>query len=341
MLFNFIFGGFVLNKIIKKGFVLLLSTCLINSPSFAVPKNSDEVSTYQKSNISKEELDVCYFKKATPGKKTLLNLILTAVSPMGRAMYTWGGGWSASDAKAGINSLTIGIRDRVKEFCFSHLIENRKNEENDVFIVPAVDENGNPILKNGQQGEMFKYIYDGFDCSGFIGWVIYNTMETENNKTGYVMASTKMAKNFSERGWGELKKITGDQIKDSNYECHPGDIMSIKGHVYMSLGKCKDGSILLVHSSPPGVCIMGTTDKNGSKESDAIKLADKCNQKYKVWYEWYNKYYEDGFSRDINRYLGDCDQMVWYVDKREKSVLTDPDGVQKMSPEEIVGFILA
>ena len=34
----------------------------------------------------------------------------------------------------------------------------------------------------------------------------------------------------------------------TNY--YPGDIVSMNGHVWMCLGKCSDGGILLVHTSP-------------------------------------------------------------------------------------------
>ncbi|MDE5600026.1 MAG: hypothetical protein K2I60_00230 [Oscillospiraceae bacterium] len=56
-------------------------------------------------------------------------------------------------------------------------------------------------------------------------------------------------------GWGDFTPA-----KDVKKH-HVGDIMSGEGHVYICIGECDDGSIVIVHSSPCGVQINGTTTK--------------------------------------------------------------------------------
>jgi hypothetical protein len=50
--------------------------------------------------------------------------------------------------------------------------------------------------------------------------------------------------------------------------------------VYIVIGQCDDGSVLLVHSSPAGVQINGTTTPSGENDSKAIILATKYMHEY-------------------------------------------------------------
>ncbi len=94
-------------------------------------------------------------------------------------MYVWGGSWNEEDTAAGIEACTIGVSPRWAEFA-------------------------------AMQSAHYNYrytryqIHDGLDCSGYVGWAVYNTFESENGREGYVVKSTNMAKNFADRGWGEL-----------------------------------------------------------------------------------------------------------------------------------------
>ena len=49
--------------------------------------------------------------------------------------------------------------------------------------------------------------------------------------------------------------------------------MSSPTHIYIVVGSCADGSVVLVHSSPAGVRLTGTPDKKGRTNSEAVKLA--------------------------------------------------------------------
>ena len=48
-------------------------------------------------------------------------------------------------------------------------------------------------------------IANGLDCSGYVGWCVYNILNTTNGKAGYVMLAQKMAKNFASRGWAAIR----------------------------------------------------------------------------------------------------------------------------------------
>ena len=241
--------------------------------------------------------------KPQPGVKTVKNLLVTAIAPVGKTMYIWGGGWNEEDTGSGEGSTHIGPMPEWEHF--------------------AKQQDANYDFRN------FKYqINNGLDCSGFVGWVLYNVFNTENGKEGFVMPSTKMAREFANRGFGTFK----DKSEVTDYK--PGDIMSMPGHVWICIGQCEDGSVVFVHSSPPGVQINGTTTPDGNEDSMAIKLATHYMNKY--YPEWAEKYPK--FSRgDI--YLTKSDQMRWTLDGT--GVLTDPDGLADMSVTKLLDTLVA
>ncbi|MFR8999502.1 MAG: hypothetical protein ACLVIY_02750 [Anaerobutyricum soehngenii] len=51
--------------------------------------------------------------------------------------------------------------------------------------------------------------------------------------------------------------------------------MSSSTHVYIVVGSCQDGSVVLVHSSPAGVRLSGTpdTDRENKQRGGAVRLA--------------------------------------------------------------------
>ena len=360
-------------KKIRTKLALILAISLSTTPVLAMEKLNEQETKQQVTNadnkdLSKEinlvserfskyidGLDDCATLLPVAGKKTLLNFILVAAYAISRVLYTWGGGWNAEDDGASKLAKTIGLAKSVLDFTRSHYSDNRSNTESTEtekieingeikeckVRTTAVDENGKLVLKNVWPFLylMFKYIYDGFDCSGFLGWVIYNTLNTKDGNEGYVGKSDTRPEFCSSKGWGKLEEITEEQIENGTYELYPGDIISFPGHVYISLGKCKDGSVVLLHSSPPGVWIMGTTDKDGNENSDAIKLAEKYSQGYPIAYKWLNETDKRGVKRHWDKYFkaGTIKRFVWYVDG--KGVLDDPEGIQKMSPEQVLDYI--
>ena len=108
-------------------------------------------------------------------KTSILGFLQTAILPVGQTMYVWGGGWNEEDTGAGVEAVTLGISPAWAEFA-------------------AKQDAAYDYKKTKYQ------IHDGLDCSGYVGWVVYNVLETENGKDGYVLSSTKMAEEFASHG---------------------------------------------------------------------------------------------------------------------------------------------
>ena len=245
-----------------------------------------------------------YSREQQLGKiATMERLLKNALQPVGSTMYIWGGGWDDEDDEAGAGATHIGLPSEWKIFA-------EKQDETYNF-------------------EDYRYERAlGLDCSGYIGWLVYNTFETRSGQPGYVVTSTDMAVNFAGRGWGSLL------VNPETFL--PGDIVSMDGHVWMSLGTCADGSVLLIHSSPPGVSICGTpvpqslTDQENSvKMSIAITLAEKFMQeKYPEWQEKYS-------NRAVSQaYFHEVIVMRW-----NSRTLRGAETFQQMSGEQILEWL--
>ena len=165
-------------------------------------------------------------------------------------------------------------------------------------------------------------VHDGLDCSGYVGWVVYNVFEKIDGNPGYVEKATGMAESFASNGWGTY--IPSYHVTDWK----PGDVMSMKGHVWISLGMCQDGSVVLLHASPPGVILSGTRLKGGGK-SQAIKLAEYYMQTY--YPDWYERYPD---CAKENSYLTRSGQMRW-----NRETLADEEGIGEMTAEEVLELL--
>ena len=96
----------------------------------------------------------------TPGEHTLKNFLATALEPVGTTLYIYGGGWNWQDNGSSIQATTIGISpDWVRFFI----------EQDEDFTYRAKDGGFYPY------GGFNEYYYAGLDCSGYLGWVVYNT----------------------------------------------------------------------------------------------------------------------------------------------------------------------
>ena len=234
-----------------------------------------------------------------PEQVSILDFLEIAAAPVGSTMYVWGGGWNEADTGAGIEAVTLGLSERWAAFA----------KEQD----------------SGYNYKDHRYqIHDGLDCSGYVGWAVYNVMETENGGNGYVSSSTGMAQALADRGLGEY--ISREDMD----RWLPGDIMSMKGHVWISLGMCGDGSVLLLHSSPPGVIFCGTALADGS-DSQAVKLAQTIMSTH--YPDWYARYPD--CSRPAS-YLEKSSAMRWNT-----NVLADEEGIRQMSAEQVVNLLFS
>lgn len=239
----------------------------------------------------------------TKGKSTLKTLLLTGLEPVGSTMYVWGGGWNEADNGAGTAARSIGVSPQWEKFfrrqTSSYNYQNTRYQ-----------------------------IENGLDCSGYIGWCIYNILNTTSGNKGYVMLAQNMAQDFASRGWGSYRAA------GSVSDYRAGDIMSSSGHVWMAVGACADGSVVLLHSSPPGVQLAGTAAKNGSANSQAVKLATQYMKKY--FPEWYKKF--PNCAKDFS-YLTQYAQMRW--DLTGNAVMTDPDGYRNKDAAAILKDLFA
>ena len=222
--------------------------------------------------------------------KTLKQFLQIAMQPVGETMYVWGGGWNEEDTAAGIEALTIGVSPNWKEFF----------DKQDRYYNSA---------------KTNYMIHSGLDCTGFIGWALFNLIP---NDSGYVMKSGTLTQTLAKYNWGSW-------YSKKNIKTHiAGDIMGMPGHVWISMGACDDGSVLILHSSPPGVSLYGT--QTGSKKSEAVALAEKYIQKY--YPAWYGKYPD---CKRGSSYLTKFDMFRW-----NEEFLPDPDNYRKMKPEELL-----
>lgn len=233
-----------------------------------------------------------------PGKTTLKHFLEVALQLAGTTLYIWGGGWNEEDTGAGIEAVTLGVSPRWKEFFLSQDASYDYNRT--------------------------RYqIHDGLDCSGFVGWALYNSLQTKNGQRGYVMYAVDFASTLAGWGWG--RSIRPWLIQDY----HPGDILCNEGHVWICLGACSDGSVVVLHSPPPGVRLAGTPSASGKTESEAVKLARKFMKKhYPVWYARYPQ------CTAGSSYLSDYVQFRW--DTSGGSVCSDPEGFAGMTAAQVL-----
>ena len=252
----------------------------------------DDLPVYQETSASTPSASSTgsgrkYATSTINGKKTLKTYLQNAMVPVGRTLYIWGGGWGDSD------SSIIGYQKQWNTFFTKH-------------------------NKASYNYDNYRYSYgNGLDCSGFAAWTIYNTLYTKSGMADLVCKSSSVAGNYNSRGWASLSKNGSDSV------FKPGDVVSMDGHVWISLGQCSDKSILLVHSSPKGVQISGTAGK-------AATLAKYYMRKY--FPEWP---YE---ARTVGSgYLSYVGKARWKV---SGGVLKDPEGIQKMSANQCMKAIL-
>lgn len=240
---------------------------------------------------------------AEQGQSTIKNFLQTAFTPIGSTMYVWGGGWNRADTAAGKEARQIGTCLRWRKFAKNKTARYNYRD--------------------------YRYqIHNGLDCSGYVGWCIYNIRNVEDNRKGYVYSASKQAKKFADMGWGTYVE------RQNVMDYRAGDIMSSTcsccGHVYIVIGQCKDGSVVLVHSSPSGVQISGTATREGKVKSEAYLLAQRYMKRY--YKRWHDRYPDVGKG---NSYLTHYAQMRWRTEG-EDIILSDPDGYQNMDAASIL-----
>ncbi len=263
------------------------------SSTSPTPENSSS-QDIESSNVDSSEYDSSE-DDANENPYTVKALLSYATQPVGRCLYVWSGGWNEEDTAAGIDAMTYGVSDRWYEF---------------------FTENGSDY----DTAETAFQIHDGLDCTGYLGWSVYQVFGDLYSDSGYVFQSGTVADNFL--------RLFGGTLTPSNEvdSYRAGDIMCRNGHVFIIIGECNDGSVVFMHASPPAVSICGTVTPSGSSDSEAIALAEKYMEEYRN--ECFLKY--DTCERGTS-YLTDYDRYRF-----DEAILSDPDGYGNMTPEEVL-----
>ena len=280
--------------------VLIMAACSSKEVKQEAPKEAHESQTQpQTSKEPEKPRDESVEQPEEPQipqdmPLTRLEFLRTAMLPVGSTMYVYGGGWNEEDTAAGEEAVTIGISPRWKEF-----FEKQDASYDD--------------LKTEYQ------IHDGLDCSAYIGWAVYNVLQKENGKEGYVYPSRALADKYEELGLGQTVPIEESELK-------PGDIISMKDHAWICLGEMEDGSYLVLHASPPGVMINGTKGWDGGY-SQAIQLAENTMRTH--YPEWFKKY--PNCSRGTSYISGAVGAFSW-----DPKIMQDPEGICGLHADKIV-----
>lgn len=293
--------------------------------------------------------------RGTPGEMTLENFLKTAMMPVGTTLYIYGGGWNWQDDGSAVQTRTIGVSpDWVRFF----------EEQDENFTYKGKDGDEKNVDASGSYypfGGYNEYYYAGLDCSGYVGWVLYNTFETESGKDGYVGGSTGLAKRLADQGLGtwtqnvavpaDARAEAGNAAEDGNKTeagaddpvVLPGDIMSLNGHVWMSLGTCDDGSVVILHSTPsysrtgqPGGGVQISAVGN-DESCEAYTLADHYMSEY--FPKWYGRY-PAALKKPENYFHFEGEKAgLFRWNTGEGGKLSDPAGLQKMQPKEVLGLL--
>ena len=230
------------------------------------------------------------YKTTVNGKKTLKTYLQNAMVPCGRTLYIWGGGWGG----IGTDTSIIGYQSSWQNFF-------------------------NEYATEGYDYTRYRYDYGkGLDCSGFAAWTLYNTIYKTNGARNLVKQSTTVASFYAKEGWAKLAEGSSDQT----YK--PGDVVSMSGHVWISLGQYADKSVLLVHSSPKGVQISGTSGTAASRAAYYMK---------KYYPEW--PYEARTVGSSYLKYVG----KARWITSGSKAILKDPDGIQDMSAAQVMKLL--
>ena len=246
----------------------------------------------------------------TPGRVTVKNFLSTALMPCGTTLYVYGGGWNWQDTGSGTDAVMIGLADSWVQFFQSH-------DASYTYKNPNAAKSYYPF------GGFNQYGHEGLDCSGFVGWAVYNTVRTENGGAGFVVSAASQPKLLADSGLGSCTASLG--------RVRPGDVLSMRGHVWVSLGTCSDGSILILHSTPSD---SRSGNPGGGVQLSAIGSSTGCEayrlaEHYMAAYcpQWYARY---GVKLCApGSYTACVGHFTW-------NGAFDPDGYQGMTPDQVL-----
>ena len=200
-------------------------------------------------------------------------------------LYVYGGGWNRQDTSSGNTAMHIGLpQSWIAFFDRQNACYTYRNDSN-------------PAHSYYPTGGWNQYGYAGLDCSGYLGWTLYNTLHTKSASVsdcdGYVAPAAEFAHTLAQRAWGTLsRQDCGNGLQEPS-SFRPGDIFSMDGHVWLCIGPCRDGSIVIAHSTPSpsktdckggGVQLSALNPaSDADKDCQAYRLAERFMQRYSRW----------------------------------------------------------
>ncbi len=264
------------------------------------------------------------------GERTLKNLLATALAAVGTVLYVYGGGWNWQDEGASLQAETIGLPRSWLAFFQAQDASYRYQNS------------GDPARSYYPHNGWNQYYYAGADCSGYLGWVLYNVTNGagDDPSGGYVVPAARFARALSERGWGALTRDTAGGFR-------AGDVVSVRGHVWLALGTCRDGSIVLLHATPspsvtgaPGGGVqISALSPEGRQGCEACRLADRYMRAcYPQWSQRYNAVlcdYERYTAVAADKHTG---RFTWALGCG--GLLTDPEGCAGKEPAALLAELL-
>ena len=246
-----------------------------------------EVSEYDKfqcTECSESSDDLCFKIDTSEISGNLSDLLSVALSPVGIALYVWGGGHGLA------SNVLCNVSSGIHPFSEEWVRFASKQDSN-------YDSNSNKMSAEKD----ISLITKGLDCSGYIGLVLrqFFSLSTKNDKIlnhGLTKNSTWYVPMLSKIGLGTATSAKElEKIEDFNERYHPGDILggdrslgegNFMGHVYMVIGTFPDKSVLLVHSSSQAVHVCGTS----SLGHDDPNKVDENSMAYKYALNYMKKY---------------------------------------------------
>ena len=142
-----------------------------------------------------------YFNQGGAMAETdIFNVISNALKPVGKTLYVWGGGWNEADNGSGETSLYIGVWTQWEQYF-------RDNKNNYSY------KTGQTAWKKGNRD----YRFLGLDCSGYIGWLMYNSIQYGKDSNGYVTTSTNIMQQYYPEWWDCFGKEGRQSVKASTY----------------------------------------------------------------------------------------------------------------------------
>ena len=254
-----------------------------------------------------------HLPKVIPGCTTVKNLLSTALLPAGRTLYVYGGGWDYPDTGAGPQSTTLGYSSSWAYF--------------------FRQQDANYDYRNFRGEGCNPYYNSGLDCSGYLGWVIYNTLRCQSGKSGFVFPSGRFAQTLAQLQLG----IHLDTVRP----LRSGDLFSMDGHVWLCVGRCSDDSMVILHSTP-SPSVLGRL--GGGVQLSAIGSDEYCQAAYlsKTYMaclapEWLTRYSVMVYPHDQYTTVTkpDCGSFLW------SNVLSDPEQLRTKSAQVILSQIVS